>query len=55
MDELEPRRRDRRTEGTSYVDTAVGLVFVLAAAALFATGLTSGVFYFGFPLLLAAA
>jgi len=33
MGELQPRRRDRRTEGTSYVEVAVGLVFVLAAAA----------------------
>jgi len=55
MGELQPHRRDRRTEGTSYVEVAVGLVFVLAAAALFATGLTSGAFFYGFPLLLAAA
>jgi hypothetical protein len=37
-------------EGTSHVEVAVGLVFVLAAA-LFATGLTSGAFFYGFPLL----
>jgi hypothetical protein len=55
MGELQPRRRDRATEGTSYVEAAVGLVFVLAAAALFSTGLTSGVFFFGLPLLLPAA
>jgi hypothetical protein len=55
MGELEPRRRDRETEGTSYVEVALGLVFVLAAVALFSTGFSSGVFFFGIPLLLPAA
>ena len=55
MGELEPRRRDRGTEGVSYAEVALGLVFVIAALALLSTGLSSGVFFFGLPLLLPAA
>ncbi len=55
MGELEPRRWDRVTEGVSYAEVALGLVFVIAAVALFSTGLSSGVFFFGLPLLLPAA
>ena len=55
MGELEPRRRGRGTEGVSYTEVALGLVFVIAALALFSTGLSSGVFFFGLPLLLPAA
>lgn len=49
------RQLDREIDGPSYVEVAMGLVFVLTAAAVFSTGLTSGVFFFGFPLLLPAA
>ncbi len=55
MGELEPRRRDRVTEAVSYAEVALGLVFVIAAVALLSTGLSSGVFFFGLPLLLPAA
>ena len=55
MGELEPRRRDRGTEGVSYAEVALGLVFVIAALALLSTGLSSGVSFFGLHLLLPAA
>ncbi len=55
MGELEPRQRGREIEGASYVGVASGLVLLLVAAAFFSTGISSGVFFFGFPFLFPAA